>query len=404
MRILAITNLYPTPYQPRRAPFNHQQFRRLAARHPLRVIAPISWTDELTARRERRGRLPENRRGKLDEIVVEYPRFCFPPKVLRGQHGHCFQWSIRRAFERALAEFAPDLVLATWAYPDGWASVRLGHQAGLPVVIKVHGSDILTLRRDSARQRRTSEALRRAEGIIVVSQDLARWVIELGAEPDRVQVVYNGVDSEVFHPGSQQEARCRLGVCGDEPIVLFVGHLEPVKGLDFLIEACARVARSGVRFRCYLIGHGSMETALRRQIARSGLEERVRLVGPRPQVELADWYRAADVLVLPSRSEGFPNVLLEATACGLPFVASRVGGIPEIAEHTAGRLFPVGDVDQQAESLREALAEAPRCPVGLDTPQRDHEQAVSELEDLFTRVLLVQRASINSPSAHNAGS
>ena len=118
-------------------------------------------------------------------------------------------------------------------------------------------------------------------------------------------------------------------------MVLFVGNLVPVKGLATLIEACALLQARGLHFRCCLIGQGALRQSLSKQIAAAGLEQNVHLLGPRPLNELPQWYRAASVLVLPSRSEGIPNVILEALACGTPVIASRVGGIPEILDEAS---------------------------------------------------------------------
>src|SRR5437667_11460387 len=101
MRILTLTNLYPNPFQPHRAPFNRQQLRELAARHAVSVIAPIAWTDELAARWRGKAPLPVDRRVTCDGIPVEHPRYVFPPKALRGWYGHLFRRSVRRPFERA---------------------------------------------------------------------------------------------------------------------------------------------------------------------------------------------------------------------------------------------------------------------------------------------------------------
>src|SRR5581483_6433525 len=115
----------------------------------------------------------------------------------------------------------------------------------------------------------------------------------------------------------------------DRPLVLFIGNLVPVKGVEVLIDACSRLAGRGVRFTACLIGQGPLRGKLEGQIARLGLGECVRLVGGLPHHQLGDWYRAAGVFVLPSYSEGVPSVLLEAAACGTRVVASEVGGIPE---------------------------------------------------------------------------
>src|SRR4051812_25047798 len=169
MRILAITNLYPNPLQPHRGTFNRQQFRALAERHDVRVIAPVAWTDERTACKQGGGGMPDDRRASCDGLHVEHPRYWYTPRVLRSRYGHFFRHSVKAAFDRALTEFRPHLVLAAWAYPDGWAAVELGRRVGLPVVVKVHGSDILTLPKTPGRGVRTAETMRRADGIVAVS-------------------------------------------------------------------------------------------------------------------------------------------------------------------------------------------------------------------------------------------
>ena len=118
MRILTVTNLYPNPFHPQRATFNREQFRALAREHEMRVVSPIAWTDELAARRAGSPRLPVGRRMEVDGIPVEYPRSFFIPRILRGMYGHCFRWSLGGAFWRNVTVFRPDVVFATWAYPD----------------------------------------------------------------------------------------------------------------------------------------------------------------------------------------------------------------------------------------------------------------------------------------------
>jgi glycosyltransferase involved in cell wall biosynthesis len=384
MRILALTNLYPNPFQPHRAPFNRHQFRILAEKHPVRVIAPVAWTDEWRARRSGLPRLPHSRQATQDGLQMVHPRYLFPPKFGRQWHGTCYQWSVRRAFWRAVAEFEPGIVFAPWAYPDGWAAVRLAKSAGLPVVIQVHGSDVLLLDRFPARSRRTIEALCGADGVIAVSEDLARRVVALGVDPSRVKMIHDGVDRSVFHPGSKTAARQKLGLKLDEPMLLFVGNLLPVKGLDVLLNALHELARRGLSPLVILIGAGPMRSALERQAKALGLENQVRFMGALPQAELPDWYRAADVFVLPSRSEGVPNVLLEASACGTPWLASRVGGIPEITRLGAGRLVPPEQAQDLASALREVLEQPPPVPA---TGPRDRHEAVAELAEFLQAVI-----------------
>jgi glycosyltransferase involved in cell wall biosynthesis len=377
VKILIVTNLYPTPLDPNRSTFNRQQFQALAAEHSVRIIAPVAWTDELAARRRGSPPLPKDRVSQVDGIAVNHPRYWFPPRAMRGTYGRFFQWSIGRAFRRAVAEFKPDVVLASWAYPDGWAAVRLARLAGLPVVVKVHGSDVLHQAAHPARRRRTIEALLAADGVVAVGEDLAKHVTESGVEPARVRVVYNGIDTGLFTPGPKDAARAKLGIDPAQTALLYVGNLVPVKGVDLLIEACGLLKTDGPPFHLHLIGKGSDRPALEKRSAELGLQQFVTFHGPKPHSELPDWFRAADLLVLPSRSEGVPNVLLECSACGTPYVATNVGGVPEIAAFGDGTGVQAEDPKALADAIRRRLAIGNRA--SPSRPTRSHAVSAAEL-------------------------
>jgi glycosyltransferase involved in cell wall biosynthesis len=386
MRVLALTNLYPNPWQPHRATFNRDRLRILARRHEVRVIAPIAWTDEWAARRRGAAPLPAGRRVVLDGIAVEHPRYFFTPRILRGWYGRFYRFSVRRAFRRALAEFQPDVVYAPWAYPDGWAAVELGHGAGLPVVINVHGSDVCLLDQYPRRRRRTVEALCRADRVTSVSQDLARRMAALGVDPGRIEVIYDGVDPAVFHPGPQAEARARLGLPADEPMALFVGNLIALKGVELLVEAARRLASAGLRYSCQLVGQGPLRPRLEALIRSANLGQHIQLRGALPHSALPDWYRAATVFVLPSYSEGVPTVLLEAAACGTPLLATEVGGISEIASAGPCRLIRPGDVDQLTAAMKDLLTDPPR-PAGGTHGFPSRAESVDHLIRLLGQVI-----------------
>lgn len=356
MKILGLTNLHPSPWFPLRGVFNKQLFEALGKTDDVRLIVPVSWTDELKTFRKKKCALEVGRRrSNLHGIEAEHPRYLFPPKLFRSCYGPCFLKSIEKTFRRAVDEFQPDVLLAAWAYPDGWAAVELGHRHGLPVVVKLHGSDLLLLSNIRGCRKRIAQCVNRADGLIAVSRDLAMKAIILGADSGRVTTVYDGVDRTLFHPGDRLKARYQLSLVGDDPIILFIGNLVAVKGIDILLDACHRLSLQGTRFHCYLVGQGPLRSQLWGRIQQLRLSDRISLVGPRPHAELPNWYRAANVFVLPSRSEGVPCVLLEAAACGTPCVASRVGGIPEIAGCGAMTLTPPGNAAALAEAITAAL-------------------------------------------------
>ena len=357
MRILAITSLYPRPGRPNFVPFHRRQFRELASGHEFRVVAPIAWTeavkDIVTGRRD------QKTYRNVDGIEVHHPLFYFTPGFQRQWYGESFLASVRPTVEMLVREQRPDVLLSAWTHPDGWAVARLGRELGIPTVMKVMGSDVHVITRDPRRRAKVSEAIATSDGISAVSRDLAARVIELGANPERVRVIPEGIDGRMFSPGDRAQARIRLGLALEEKYVLFVGNLLLSKGAGVLVDACRLWADRGTKVHTYLVGGGRDEGRIRAMIAKRGLGSFVTLVGPRPIDELPDWYRSSDVVVLPSFSEGIPNVLREATACDRPFVSTRVGGIPEISEPAISRLVAPGSAEELAQAVALTLAEPP---------------------------------------------
>ena len=251
----------------------------------MRLIAPVAWTEQV----RRSPSTPPQQSILRDGMVIEHPRYVYPPKILRSWHGACYLRSIRPAFDRAVQALQPEVFLASWGYPDAWAALKLARAANLPIAAKVHGSDVLLLAKNGARRRQTIEALTGADVVIAVGRQLAQRTIELGVDPARLHLNYNGVDAKLFHPGSADAARAKLNLSTD-PLVLFVGNLVPVKGLNVLIDACTLLRDRGVRYQCRLIGRGPLRWALQRRIQKSGLTQLVHLHGPCRLEQLPDWY------------------------------------------------------------------------------------------------------------------
>ncbi|HRI17110.1 MAG TPA: glycosyltransferase [Burkholderiaceae bacterium] len=178
------------------------------------------------------------------------------------------------------------------------------------------------------------------------------------ADADRVKVIYNGVDPARFDRSDRRAARARLGIAADAVVVLFVGNLKPAKGCIELLDAFSRICPSDANLRLVFIGGGDARAVMERRVAASALGDRVRFEGRLEHGRLPDWFAAANVLCLPSHAEGVPNVILEAMASGLPVVATRVGGIPEVVPPFAGLLVPPRDGAALAEALQAVLGRA----------------------------------------------
>ena len=357
MRLLLITNVFPNPTQPTRGTFNLEMTRALCRLgHEIDVVAPVSCFEEWRARRMGR-RIGPQRQERMHGMHVYYPRSYYTPKVLRSCYGWFLWHSIRSTVLAVVKANQPDIVIAYWAHPDGYAGLRLARQIGRPCAVVIGGSDVLLLCKNSARRRCILNVLNAVDWVVVVSHDLKDKVEQLGVDPDKVHVGWRGVNAEQFCPGDRCEARQRLGLPQNQSLVLWVGGMTPVKNVDTLLAAAAILKARGTDFRLLLVGRGRLENSLRRTCRRLGLQEHVRFVGPVLHDDLPVWYRAANLTVLPSWSEGIPNVLLESMAARVPFVASQVGGIPEIATEGIDCLVPPGDPVAFANAIAQQLAQ-----------------------------------------------
>lgn len=352
MKVVCVTNLFPDRSRPEFAPFNRQQFVHLAERHELHVVSPVPWPHRLNLALA--GKAPAPPDSCAGRLRAYYPTYFYTPKMLRARYGSFYLLSIRSVFERIAKRLQPDVVYATWAYPDCYAAVRAAAPFGIPVVSRLHGSDINDYLQFPDRKRLILDAMRRSAAIVSVSKDLKRTLSAEGIDGGKIHVVYNGVDRDVFHPMERDEARRRLGLSDGAEIVLFAGNLKPVKRVDLLIGALARLGREGLEL--HVLGAGPERSRLERLAAELEISPRVRFHGTVPHQSLGLWFNACNVFCLPSRNEGTPNVLLESLACGTPVVASDTGGIPEILSEGSGLRFPPESADGLVETLREGLS------------------------------------------------
>jgi len=349
MKILILTNLFPTPWDPARGAFNRQQFERLGQRHEVDVLTSVDF-------RERWSR----KRGEVRTRGLRTGHFLFvyPPRFGRSLHAACWLLSLLVQHGRQIRAARYDCVLASWAYPDAVAAGWLARRLGIPYLVKVHGSDLNVQATHALRRPQIQAALRGAGAVVAVSHALAGKVTELGVQRSRVHVVYNGVDHALFAPGSRSEARVRLGLSADTPLLLYVGNLKSSKGCLDLLEALPAVLAIHPRAHLVYVGAGAIRSTLLARAAELGCAKRVQLVGEVPHGDLVHWFRAADLLCLPSHNEGVPNVVLEAMACGTPVVASKVGGIPEVVPDYAGILVPPHAIEALSAALIQAATKS----------------------------------------------
>jgi len=357
LSILTVTTLFPNPVQPTLGAFVAARLEKLVASGEAKteVIAPVPWLP-FWIRYPPAGRLDlvpqKSMRGGL---TVHHPRYLVVPKIGMTLTPYTLYWALKRKLETLLEEGKRfDLIDAHYFYPDGVSAVWLARHFDIPVTVTARGTDISLIPQHATPRRMICDAAAHADGLITVCQALKDSLVELGTAPERVTVLRNGVDLELFRPMDRDKARAALGL--NRRTLGSVGWLIERKGHHHAIRALARLPDTDL----LIVGEGPEQVALERLAAKAGVADRVRFLGRIDQKRLPEIYSAMDALILASSREGWANVLLEAMACGTPVVASAVWGTPEVvAAPEAGVLMKTLDAEGVVEGVTRLFAAYP---------------------------------------------
>src|SRR3974390_2339572 len=327
LSILTVTTLFPNPVNPAHGSFVATRLEKLVASGEIEAeaLAPVPWLPSW---------LPYSPAGRLDRVPkfrmhaglkVHHPRYLVVPKVGMTLTPHTLFWTLKLTLQRLLAEgLRFDLIDAHYFYPDGVAAARLAREFGIPVVVTARGTDLNLIPKYTAPRRMICRPAAHADGLVTVCQALKDRLVKLGTAPDRIVVLRNGVDLQVFNPMDREKARAQLGLT--RRTLGSVGWLVERKGHHHAIRALRALPDTDL----LIVGEGPERTSLERLAAKEGVSERVRFLGRIEQKSLPEIYNAVDALVLASSREGWANVLLESMACGTPVIASAVWGTPEV--------------------------------------------------------------------------
>lgn len=350
MRITVVTSYFPTSATPYGGNSAFQTLLLLRKHASIEVVCPLERYVNVRGLKPPRYRRadPAWQPPEFKTTYVEYPAI---PLLTRPFNGSV----CARLLLAPVRLSRPDIILNYWLYPDGYAAVRLGRKLGVPVIVSAIGSD-LRLRNDPFTRRLVRQTMRRADAVITVSEELRQLAIAQNIPAEKVTAILNGCDTSVFFPGDRDKARGEVGCDTQSELIVYAGNLLAAKGLGELMEAFLELAKSRPRLRLAVLGQGPYGETLARRVHGENMEDRVTMPGRRDAKGIAQWMRAADVFCLPSYSEGCPNVVVEALACGRPLVATRVGGIPELVRETNGILAPPRDPAALRDALDAALS------------------------------------------------
>ncbi len=331
----------------------------------------------------------------IDGLQVSRPRYLLLPKIGGYWHGKLVYGAAKGTMQRLQPEFDFDLIDAHFAYPNGVAAVRLGKRFDKPVVITGRGEDIARFPDLPVIGPQIRQALREATRLIAVSQEIADRMESFGANPDHITVIANGVDTKKFCPMPMIEARQNLDLPSDRRLILACGYRLELKGFHLLVDALPKIREQFPDAMVAIVGGQARWAAdflptIQERINAHGLEDHVLIAGNRPQDELRYWYSAADVLSINSSREGSPNVLMEALACGLPAVATPVGGIPPLLaeDPVLGHVLPERSAEAAAAGLIKILSETPdRAKIRAHIEQKSWQKTARSVREVFEQAI-----------------
>lgn len=278
--------------------------------------------------------------------IPSYPLFDHPPYSL----------ALTVAMNNTAVKHGLDVIHAHYAVPhatSAWMAKEMTGPNGFSVVTTLHGTDITLVGQDPSYQSITQFSIQRSDGLTAVSEYLRRETVEHFDIPkERIEVIPNFVDLNLYKRDAHPCHRSRLSEPG-ESIVMHISNFRAVKRVVDAVHAFARMSRK-LPARLVLIGDGPERGRVQAAAEEEGVADRVTFLGK--QESVAEILSCADLFILPSATESFGLVALEAMACGVPVIATNVGGLPEVVPNgQAGFLTPIGAVDEMAERGLEIL-------------------------------------------------
>lgn len=369
LNVLTLSTLFPDMSRPNFGVFVERQARELASREDVKVtvIAPLGippWPLSKAKRYAALAALPAKERWK--DLTVYRPVFPILPKFGGRLNVYSMTRAILPLVRHLHAQQPFDVIDASFFFPDGPVAQRLSRALGIPYSVKARGADIHYWGTRKGTRKMVKRAADDAAGLLAVSDAMRRSMARMGIDADKIRVHYTGVDLDRFEIMDRAAAKEVLGFEG--PVVLCVGALIPRKGQELLVQALPQLHGVTLLFA----GQGQYRRSLENLAQELGVDRRIGFLGSVPHDRLPRIYAAADVMALPSSSEGLANAWVEALACGTPIVITDVGGARELLDRPeAGQI-----VAREPEALAAAISE-----ILVNPPERE---AVREAALRFT--------------------
>ncbi|MGO4893906.1 glycosyltransferase family 4 protein [Flavobacterium sp. W21_SRS_FM6] len=380
MHLLTISSLYPNNNDLKHGVFVETRLRHLIKDFPdvkATVIAPVPWfpfsSKKFGEYAKYAGVVQQETRH---DIEIYHPKYLAVPKIGMYLTPIFMQWAITRSLKKLQQQGKKfDLIDGHYFYPDGVAIAKVAEEYNLPFTCTARGTDINLIPQIPKARVMIQAVFKKAAHMMTVCQALKDEMLTIDAAPEKVTVLRNGVDLNLFtssDESQQQQLKTELGISGK--LVMSVGWLIERKGHYLVIDAIKDLDNTVLA----IAGNGPDLTKLQNQVHKLGLHDKVIFLGALPQPQLNFWFKATDVSVLASSREGWANVLLESMASGTPVVATRVWGTPEVVTSSEAGVL----VERTSESIAKGIKDLLDNP-----PQRQSTRQYAENFDWYATSL-----------------
>lgn len=361
MNILAISKLFPNIREKRFGIFVARQLSEMAVLGAnITVFVPVVWCPQLLRHFKRWQNYdhscPLCRVEGLKTVAVPYIR---PPGNWYNRwSGLIAFWGIRKKALELHKKRKFDLIYATDFFPDGDAAVRLGEYLNVPTACLGIGVDVNeTAHSSKILYRHFVRTARALNGTLACGESVTRGIDAVTGQHSLC--VYGVVDLEDFAPVTDNTLiRKELGVPLNKIIALYAGYLQRRKGIYEMLEGFYRIRKLVPDLVLYVCGSGQEESRFKQLVKERSMEDIIRMVGNIEPGQMSKWMKASDLFVLASHTEGMPNVVMEAMACGLPVVTTRVGGLPEaVGDCTGAILVEPKNVEELTQAILKVVSD-----------------------------------------------
>ncbi len=323
----------------------------------IKVIAPTPYCPPLPGLHGFTKFRSVERNQSADGFEVFHPRFLTGPGYSTYNfESSSYYWSILRQVDRLREEFPFEMIHAYFGYPDGVVAAKLAARYNVPFIITEQASWIPWMNNYPRVRRQAVWAASQCAFHVAVSNFARQTIAHFTGETNKLRIVHNGADVDIFTPLGENEKP-------NPNQILCVGFMRHVKGIDILLQAMHQMVKHNSQLKLVLVGGGfyhnsqTEEQNLQEMSQKLGLSKNVEFAGIKTPSEVAQYMRESTLLVLPSRTETFGAVLVEALACGTPVVATKCGGPEDIVNDTVGRLVPKENPEALANAILEVIGE-----------------------------------------------